>query len=283
MPMNARVGGGGPRIGISYSEYVRSLVDDERDAFAYVEVPFELLRQNPRVLPIEHCGEILLHCASLSMAGEVRPDERTWDAVAAAIERTGTPWLTEHMAFYTAARTPGDGHSAVPIYDIGYAISAPMNEESLARVVGAVDECVRRLGLRVALENSPLYFVPPGSTMSQTEFLRRVCEESEAWLLLDLPHFVITSRNAGVEPLEALGELPLDRVLEVHVSGISHQDGADWDDHTVTTPQIVLDLLGETVRRSSVEAVTLEYSWNALFPRETLLGELARVRQAIAA
>lgn len=276
---------GRPRVGISYSDYVRPLLLDRPDLFDYVEIPFELLRANPHVVPIENCPQVLLHSASLSMAGDVPPDEATWSAVGDWIGRTSTPWLSEHLAFFTAHRTPDDGseHSAVPIYDIGYAISAPMNEESLDVVVAAVDACSQRFGIPILLENSPLYFTPPGSTMTQFEYIRRLCERSPARLLLDVTHLVITAQNLGRDPIEALHELPLDRILEVHVAGISDFEGTQWDDHTVRAPEVVMDVLRVLARGSGLEAVTLEYNWSVTFPRRLLLNELARVQEALAA
>src|SRR5438067_4873365 len=93
-----------PLVGLGYSDYVRPLLLDEPDLFDFVEIPFELLRANPQVVPIANCRQVLLHSASLSMAGEVAPDEATWNAVGDWIGRTATPWLSEHLAFFTAHR-----------------------------------------------------------------------------------------------------------------------------------------------------------------------------------
>ena len=119
--------------------------------------------------------------------------------------------------------------------------------------------------------------------MMQFEYIRRLCERSPARLLLDVTHLVITARNLGRDPIEALHELPLDRVVEVHVAGISSYEGTEWDDHTVRAPEVVMDVLKVLARDSGLEAVTLEYNWAVTFPRTTLMSELARVRETLTA
>jgi hypothetical protein len=100
-------------------------------------------------------------------------------------------------------------------------------------------------------------------------------------LLLDLTHFYITSQTLGFDPLREITALPLDRVVEVHISGVDMQDGIYWDDHTKRAPEIIYDLLAVVLAASSLKAVTLEYNWSARFPEKALLQEIDRTRNAL--
>jgi uncharacterized protein len=129
------------------------------------------------------------------------------------------------------------------------------------------------------LENPPQYFVTPGSTMQQPEFLAALSSRSEVGLLLDLSHFLITATNAGFDPHSALEGVPLERVREIHLSGVRVEGGAAWDDHGTVAPPEVFALLDRALARAAPAAITLEYNWPAAFPRATVLADLRRVRR----
>lgn len=274
-----------PAIGIAYSDYVPTFLNDHPDAVDYVEMPFELLHHNPSVAEIQLRKPLILHCASLSMAGFVPPDDETVESVKHWTDKTETPWLGEHLAFITAEREQANApetRSAGDAYDIGYSVNPPANAASLRQVLHALEIYQERLGVSILLENSPVYFVPPGSTMTQFEFLREICSRSSAQLLLDLTHFYITACTFGLDPRTEILSLPVDRVVEVHLSGVAWQDGIYWDDHTRPAPEIVFELLGLVLEKSQLRAVTLEYNWSVRFPRTTLLQEIARTREVLA-
>jgi len=81
--------------------------------------------------------------------------------------------------------------------------------------------------------------------------------------------------DARLRQVEAL---PLERVVEIHISGIEQQADAAWDDHASRAPDIVYRLLEQVLHRASPRAVTLEYNWSSRFPQAWLGEELERVR-----
>src|SRR5438105_873910 len=203
-------------VGVAYSGYIPSFLRECGKLIDYVEVPFELLRHDPRV--IDYCARtpIILHCASLSIGGAITCSDQTVTAIGDWLKRTKSPWLGEHLAFITAARADvSAGDAAAEPYDIGYTVSPPMNHETLVRTVHNFERYQRRLGIRVLLENSPLYFQIPSSTMSQSDFVSALCQLSDADLLLDLAHLYISSQNIGFDPIAELERFPLDRVVEI--------------------------------------------------------------------
>jgi hypothetical protein len=114
--------------------------------------------------------------------------------------------------------------------------------------------------------------------MNMVDFIGRIASESDVGLLLDLSHFLITSLNTGVDPNKEIDRLPLERVLEIHISGLNRQSGVVWDDHATPAPQIVFELLEQVLKRAQPSALTLEYNWSATFPRAILLAHIERAR-----
>jgi uncharacterized protein (UPF0276 family) len=282
--LSATESAGPPQVGLAYNAYVPALLRDHPDAADYVEVPFELLRHDPEVAVISARKPIILHCASLSIAGSVPATPSTVDAVDEWVRRTGTPWLGEHLSFILADREAAgelaDEYAPGEPYNIGYTVSPPMNEASIVQVVSTVERLRERLTVPLLLENPPLYFRAPGTTMTQVEFICEICRRCSVRLLLDLTHFYITSRTMGFDPREEILALPLERVVETHVSGVELQGGTHWDNHASRAPEIVFELLDVALGVGGVRAVTLEYNWSSRFPRQVLMEEIARVRQA---
>ena len=273
---------GRPSVGLAYSTSVHAFIEQHRTLVDHVEVPYELLRHDPRVISIGERIPVVLHCASLSIAGTVPCPDGVATDIDQWVGRTGTPWIGEHLAFVTASRGEA-GEAAQPCapgepYNIGYTVSPPMNASTVERAGQALKRYAARFPVPIIVENSPIYFAVPGSTLTQAAFIREVCDRADAGLLLDLAHFSITSQASDVDPLRQVEALPLERVVEIHISGIEQQVDAAWDDHASRAPDIVYRLLEQVLHRASPRAVTLEYNWSSRFPQAWLGEELERVR-----
>jgi uncharacterized protein (UPF0276 family) len=274
------------RVGLAYSGYLSQLLDREPACIDYVEVPVELLLHNPSALDCVGGKPVILHCASLNLAGHVDPSERVVETVCSWVERTGTPWVGEHLAFITADRAfidaGADEYAPGEPYNLGFTVSPPMNPAAAAHVSEACQRYAKRLGTTLLIENSPIYFDMPGTTMTQVEFVQEICRQSPVRLLLDLTHFRITATNQGFDAKTELLRYPWERVEEIHISGSSKDKGVRWDDHSCTADDEIYDLLGIALERCRPKALTLEYNWSAVFPLDALLREIDRTRAALA-
>jgi uncharacterized protein (UPF0276 family) len=198
------------------------------------------------------------------------------------------PARTRHRASSngTVAERERAGHFANEYalsepYNIGYTVSPPMNEATLQQVLHSIEFCEKHFDVPLLLENPPLYFSIPGSTMTQVEFIQAICARAHVQLLLDLAHFYITSCVMDFDPCQEILSLPLDRVTEVHISGIDIQAGGYWDNHAARAPAIEFALLARVLAHAHVRAITLEYNWSSQFPATVLLDEIGRARTEI--
>lgn len=291
----------GTAVGLTYAEYVPGLVKSDPRLLDYVEIAFEQLLHTPEVVAIRSEIPIVLHCASLSIAGNAPLPPVLASKLEYWIGETETPWLGEHLAYVrsdgclrevaehvAAAPAPGIEGAEFVVdgtpFNVGYTVSPQLSELILRRVIDSSADWEERLGKQVLIENGPVYFSMPGSTMTQVEFFNALCEERpDASILLDLSHLAITAANTSADPFETLAALPLDRVVEVHLSGAREEAGCVWDDHTMPAPALVFDLLEQLMQRARPRAVTLEYNWDATFPVETVIRDVARTRGIIAA
>jgi uncharacterized protein (UPF0276 family) len=267
-------------IGLAYSPSARRIADAQPSLVDFLEVPFELLESQPSLLerdPPSH--RILLHSASLSLAGALPTPELKLRSLGTWAKRLSVPWISEHVAYVAAPRLGG---SELPPYETGFTVPPPMNADVAMHVAARADAAGLELGSRILLENSPLYFLPPGSNMDQGRFFRLIFEHSSAEMLLDLTHLVISAHNLGLSAEVALRALPLERVTQLHVSGVEFAEGVSWDNHASSVPDEVLDLLPLALSGGWVQAITLEYNWISAFPDEAVMVQLERVRRGAA-
>lgn len=267
-------------VGMAYSPAVLAFARAHPDALDYVEVPFEQLRHDPGVAALQEEFPVVLHCASLSMAGFVPPSDAVVDAVAAETARTGTPWVGEHLAFLSAeplGAPPGRGDPT----QLTYTVAPQYSEEVLEQVVANLDRLAPRVPAPLILENSPQYLSLPGSTMTMVEFVGGLAAARDLGLLLDLSHFAITAHNMRYDLDEAFDAYPLEQVVEVHLSGHSVRSGIMWDDHALPAPEGSFRLLQRLLERCRPQAVTLEYNWSPDFPADLVRCHLDRARTLV--
>ena len=234
---------------------------------------------------------LVLHCASMSVAGFVAPDEMTVAAIEKATIDTSTPWLGEHLAFMSAA--PVESIQAMHSFaerertlalrpaptSLHYTVCPQLSEETLDRAVNNALAMKQRFDRPVILENPPQYFEIPGSTMSHVDFISEFFRRCDCGLLLDLTHLIVSAKNTSFDPYWAIQRLPLERVVELHISGFSVQGGVAWDDHALEADDEAFALLEKVVERGRPKAVTFEYNWEPRFPDAVLINHIRRARK----
>lgn len=157
-------------------------------------------------------------------------------------QKSGTPFISVHLD-YTPER---DG-------DMG-------REPLVARIIKNVDEIKALTGKEVLLENLPWYAhrTRPRYT-TDPEFFREVLEVAGAWLLLDLSHATVAAWHRREGAWEYVQRMPLDRALEIHVSGPRETEKGlnDWHLSLRESDYVLLE---QTLKHTpSLKLLTLEY------------------------
>jgi uncharacterized protein (UPF0276 family) len=97
--------------------------------------------------------------------------------------------------------------------------------------------------------------------------------------LLDVNNVYVNARNHGTDPREFIRQMPLDRVVEIHVAGHSHrEDGRILDTHGTPVADPVYELLEWTLERTGPVPVLLERD-NDVPPLAELLTEVERLQR----
>lgn len=153
----------------------------------------------------------------------------------------------------------------------------PHSKEAVDHIAKRIKEAQNLVGRPFLLENISYYMNVPETEMTEWQFLSEVIEKADCGLLLDVNNVYVNSVNLNFDPYIYLNNIPLERVVQIHVAGHTLQDDVIIDSHGNAVIEPVFALLEYVLKRSDVKAVMLERDQN--YPQfEDLLKELARIR-----
>jgi uncharacterized protein (UPF0276 family) len=199
-----------------------------------------------------------------------------------AIERDarafGFLWYTEHLGFVSA-----DGlHGILPL-------PIPHSDDAIEAVRARMD-LLRRAVSVVGFENAAWYF-SLDKPSSEPEFFAALAARAECYLLLDLHNAYTQCVNFDLDYGDYLGRMPLDRVIEIHISGGSMAEPS-WglgrpfriDTHDAPVPEEVWAALERLAPRlPNLRAVVLERLDGTIAPGQVaaLEDEFRRMRDFV--
>lgn len=127
--------------------------------------------------------------------------------------------------------------------DIPIASTAPGHLQAVAnRMIGEIVAFSAPFGLERVVAENVVYRGPTGSSLAavtEPTLIAHVVRESGCGLLLDLAHARLTALELGIPPQDYLAAFPMERLRELHVTGIASEgrnrrdsmpmEPADWD------------------------------------------------------
>jgi uncharacterized protein (UPF0276 family) len=210
---------------------------------------------------------LLSHGLTLSLGSDRAPDRAFLAELRDELVRLGAPFHSDHLSFSFAGERML--HELLPL---------KFEPATISRVSDHLRSAQDALGVPLALEN-PTYYCHPGRReMPEVEFIARTLEASGAGLLLDVNNVYVNSRNHGFDPVDFLAQLPLERVVQLHLAGHSTSKwGILIDTHGSPVLPEVEELLGFVIDRTGPRPVLLERD-NDVPPLADLMSEVARLR-----
>ncbi len=152
----------------------------------------------------------------------------------------------------------------------------PNPERATRRFVQRVRKLARSIQAPVILENiEPLPFDGYDFEV-QPARITEVLEGAECGFLLDTGHARVSAAVLGVDVYAYLSGLPLERVVQVHVSGPRMCNGSLVDAHE-PLQEFDYALLDFVLARTQPQVVTLEY----IRERDALQEQLLRLRDVL--
>lgn len=209
---------------------------------------------------------IITHGLALSLGGEAPLDAALIRSVAELTSALGTPWHSDHLCWSSTERV--HLHELLPV---------PFTRASAKRIAARIREVASELPVPLAIENISTYARHTEDELDEPDFVTEVVERADCRLLLDVNNLFVNSINFGGDPARALGRMPLEATVQIHVAG-HKREAPDLaiDTHGEPIIEPVYALLEHALARTGPVPVLLERDHN--YPAfADLLTELERI------
>lgn len=185
---------------------------------------FEIISENFMVdggKPLENLERIMadypvvMHGVTLSIGGSAELDWDYLKKLKALARKTKTPWVSDHLCW---GQLPGAHyHDLLPL---------PYTRQVIDYVAERARIVQDYLEVPFALENLSSYIAYQADEMPEWEFYSAVVEKAGIYMMLDVNNIYVSSRNHGFDPKTYYQNIPLERVLQIHLAG--HSDHGDY-------------------------------------------------------
>jgi uncharacterized protein len=216
---------------------------------------------------------ISMHGVCMSIGGERPLDKAHLARFQHLVERYEPALVSEHLAWST--------HETIYFNDL---LPLPYTDATLHRVCDHIDQIHEAIRRPMLLENPSTYVSLAESTMSETDFIRRVARRTGCGLLLDVNNVFVSATNYGFSALDYLSDFPLANVGEIHLAGHAEQSDDEGellliDSHNGPVADAVWKLFEIVVSRCGPVPTLVE--WDSNIPDWPILKAEAAAAQAI--
>lgn len=206
---------------------------------------------------------VVMHGVSLSIGSTDPLDFEYLSRLRELARATRARWVSDHLCWTGVAGL--NAHDLLPI---------PFHEASLRHVVNRVRVVQDFLERPLVLENPSSYVTFQSSTLTEWEFLSRLCEETGCGLLLDVNNVYVSAINHDFDPVEYIERLPHRRIVQFHLAGHTNCGTHLIDTHDGP----VIDPVWRLYRRAHelTGGVSTLLEWDARIPPFDVLHAEAR-------
>jgi uncharacterized protein (UPF0276 family) len=210
---------------------------------------------------------VVLHGVSLSIGSTDKLDRRYLAKLKALANRTKARWVSDHLCWTGVMGR--NSHDLLPM---------PYTEEALRHTIARVKKVSEILERPLVLENPSSYVEFAASTLTEWDFLKRVAEEADCGLLLDVNNVYVSSVNHSFDPRDYIDGIPAERVVQYHVAGHTHKGTHILDTHSDHALPEVWELYRRAWARTGPTATL--YEWDENIPEFDVVH--AEARKALA-
>lgn len=257
-------------VGLGYRSQIAEATGANSESIDFLEVISEhFLNEDPvEIGTLEQLSgfKLIPHGIELSIGNMSDFDSDYLQRLKKLFERIDAPWWSDHLCF--------TGSKQNRLHDL---FPLPFSREAVAHVVRRVKAVQSVIERPFLLENISAYVKMPGAELSEAQFIAEIIEQANCGLLLDVNNVYVNSVNHNYDPFEFIDQLPLERVVQIHIAGHRRMGSVLVDTHGAKIIQPVYDLLEYVLKRTEVKAILLER--DQYFPRfESILKELGKLR-----
>lgn len=178
-------------------------------------------------------------------------------------------WISDHLCWTGVAHK--NTHDLLPV---------PYTEEALKHIVQRIKHVQDFLERPIAFENPSTYLEFRTSHIPEAEFIAEMANQSGCNLLLDINNVYVSCYNHRLDAKAYIDTLPLDRVIQIHLSGHSNMGTHIIDTHDDHVVDEVWKLYKYVVHQADRVPNTM-VEWDDKIPEwDVLYAELEKAKAA---
>jgi uncharacterized protein (UPF0276 family) len=190
----------------------------------------------------------VVHSVGMPFGNGARPTPAEIGAVKFAADAVDSPWVSDHLSF-NGGRT---GFA-------GFLLPLPQGPGAVRHAAARIRWMRDTLRRDVLFETGVNYLRPGAREMPDGEFLAAVAESADCGILLDLHNLWTNERNGREAVARVIDDLPLDRVVEIHLAHGNERAGYWVDAHSGLTSSALIEIAWSVVPRlPNLRLITFE-------------------------
>ena len=191
---------------------------------------------------------VVLHGVTMAIGGSDPLDFDYLKKLKDLARKTKTPWISDHLSW--GKLEGAHYHDLLPL---------PYRKDVVDYVAERARIVQDYLEVPFALENVSSYAGYAGDEMPEWEFYRSVVEKADIFMMLDVNNIYVSSRNQGFDPKHYYSQMPLGRVIQIHLAGHTDYDAYCLDTHDHRVCDEVWKIYGEVYPQTRNASTLLEW------------------------
>jgi uncharacterized protein len=186
--------------------------------------------------------DLCFHGVSLGLASSLEVDKSVLKLYKKFLSHFKTNNWSEHIAFVRG--------KDIEVFHLAMPAFKPYTLDYLNKNLEIV---YKKIGSYPILENTAALFETPTTIWTEKEWLIKILENPNIYLLLDLHNLYANSVNLKYDPFELIATLPKSKIKSIHLAGgkrVGEKLDKVLDTHRDPVPKIVFDLLEFTLSRN---------------------------------
>jgi len=245
------------RVGVGYRRQLASWINQHPEAIQCLEVIADHFFDDPsKLAALNEHYPILMHGLGISLGTPGDLDQTYLERFANVCRLADPVWISEHIAFTRSSEV-----------DLGHLNPIPYTEKTLDYFCEHVKELSDKCQKPVLLENITSHIKMQG-TISEPDFINRVCEQTGCGLLLDVTNLYVNSKNHNTDMKMWLRQINPAYIKQLHIVGYSSRNGVLYDSHSQNIQAELFEVAQEVIRYSDVEWIIIERDNNFPTPEQ---------------
>ena len=191
---------------------------------------------------------VFFHSVGMNLGSASGIDLAYLDIIGEMIAKFQPIYVSDHLAWTGIENT--FSHDLLPL---------PYTEESLEFLCRNIETVQKHLGITLSIENPSTYVSFKEDSITEPDFLKKVCEQTQCELLLDINNVVVNSFNHGLDQTKYLNTIKDCPISYMHIAGHDTRSNHLFDSHSKAPSDETLNLYKESISIFGKKPVLLEW------------------------